>query len=405
VTTPTLAPAAARADDVSTSTSPTGRSLWRGARGVVAIALILLLAASITALLSGRGESRPLDPRDTGLDGSAALAALLTEQGVRVHRVTTVAEATTFARPGSLLLITANSLDPATARRLAGLPSDRMIVGVKLGMDDLAPGVKPEEQARTRSREPDCPLRQAVLAGSAFTGGVVFSAPKGASGCYRAGDKPSLVRYAEGTRTITVVGGGAFMTNRRLAEDGNAALAMNLAGQRGTLVWFTDPAPGDLGYAEDGVAGPGGASMYDLMPAGVGWAVAQLCVAVLLAAVWQGRRLGPVVAERLPVIVRAAETVEGRGRLYRARRARDRAAAALRAACLDRIAPRLGLSRAAGPDEIIASLAARTGEDALELRSLLYGPAPADDATLVALATRLDALEARIREDPPTGST
>ncbi|MEV5408006.1 DUF4350 domain-containing protein [Thermopolyspora sp. NPDC052614] len=393
------------APDVSTSISPTGRSLWRSARGIVAIALILLLGATITVLLSGDGESRPLDPRDTGLDGSAALAALLEEEGVRVHRVTSGDEAATLARPGTLLLITASGLDEDMAKRLAALASDRMIVGIKPGMSALAPGVKPEDAARTRSREPDCPLRQAVLAGSAFTGGVVFTAPNGASGCYRADGKPSLVRYETGGRTITVVGSGEFMTNLRLDEDGNAALAMNLAGQRDILVWLTDPAPGDPGYAEDGVAGPGGASLYDLMPDGVGWAAVQLCVAVLLAAVWQGRRLGPVVAERLPVVVRAAETVEGRGRLYRARRARDRASAALRAACLDRVTPRLGLSRTAGPDEIIASLAARTGEDALELRSLLYGPAPTDDAALVALAGRLDALEAQIRENSPTGGS
>ena len=42
-------------------------------------------------------------------------------------------------------------------------------------------------------------------------------------------------------------------------------------------------------------------------------------------------------------MVRASETVEGRGRLYRSRRARDRAADALRTATLQRLLPRLGL--------------------------------------------------------------
>ena len=64
----------------------------------------------------------------------------------------------------------------------------------------------------------------------------------------------------------------------------------------------------------------------------------QLCLVVALVALWKGRRLGPLVAERLPVVVRASETVEGRGRLYRSRRARDRAADALRTATLQRLA-------------------------------------------------------------------
>jgi len=91
-----------------------------------------------------------------------------------------------------------------------------------------------------------------------------------------------------------------------------------------------------------------------------------LVIAAILAALWRGRRLGPVVAERLPVVVRAAETVEGHGHLYWSRRSRDRAAAAL--------TPRSGRS---------------TGE----IVALLAGPVPTDDATLVALAGGLDKLE------------
>ncbi len=84
--------------------------------------------------------------------------------------------------------------------------------------------------------------------------------------------------------------------------------------------------------------------IFDLMPESVDWIVGQLWLAVvLLAALWNGRRIGPLVAENLPVVVRASETVEGRGRLYRSRRARDRAADALRTAALQRLLPRLGL--------------------------------------------------------------
>ena len=109
-------------------------------------------------------------------------------------------------------------------------------------------------------------------------------------------------------------------------------------------------------------------------------------VAVLLVAFWRGRRLGPVVAERLPVVVRAAETVEGRGRLYRARRARDRAAAALGAGRSTGSPPGSASPRRRAGRRVVAAIAVRTGQDPQEVGAALYGPPPADDAGLVGLA-------------------
>ena len=127
------------------------------------------------------------------------------------------------------------------------------------------------------------------------------------------------------------------MTNGGLLQEGNAALAMNLAGDRQRVIWY---APQQV----EGEIRLQGIELTDLIPDAVTWIVLQLCLVVLLLALWQGRRVGPLVAEDLPVVVRASETVEGRGRLYRSRRARDRAAEALRTATLQRLLPRLGLA-------------------------------------------------------------
>src|SRR5262249_58144981 len=94
-----------------------------------------------------------------------------------------------------------------------------------------------------------------------------------------------------------------------------------------------------------GAAAHGHRPLTSLIPAQVYAVAIQLGVVVVLLALWRMRRLGPLVTEPLPVVVRACETVEGHGRLYRSRRARDRAAAALRAAALGRIVTRLGPPR------------------------------------------------------------
>ena len=392
-------------EQASVPVSRTGAEVWRNARGFLIIGAIVLAAAVIAALLAARGplnSGRFLDPADTSLVGSGALAELLRGQGVTVTRATTVDEVAKLAGPDSLIMVsTPDHLLAATdAERLAALPADRVIIGAGPYLNTFAAGVESDDSVRTRSREPGCALPPAARAGSAFIGGAVYEAPTGAVGCYLADGKPTLVQYtvstATGPRQVTLIGDGSFMTNQRLADDGNAALAMNLAGQRPTLLWLTPPAPGDPGYHRRGTAGPSGRSVTDLIPGGVGWAVVQLAIAVLLVAYWRGRRLGPVVIERLPVIVRAAETVEGHGRLYRARRARDRASAALRAAWLDRVTPRLGLPTDATPDELIAAVVVRTGADAAELSTTLYGPPPRDDAALVRLAGQLDTLEDQV---------
>jgi hypothetical protein len=199
----------------------------------------------------------------------------------------------------------------------------------------------------------------------------------------------ALVRYHADGRTVTVVGSADFMTNGGLLQEGNAALAMNLAGSRPRLIWY---AP----QRAEGESGTEGSSLTDLMPEAVTWIVWQLCLVVLLLAVWQGRRLGPLVAEKLPVVVRASETVEGRPRLYRSRRARGQAADALRTATLQRLAPRLGLGPNASPTAVLDAVATRYAGDANTVHHVLFGPPPSTDADLLHLAHALDDIERQV---------
>ncbi|MGN9783662.1 DUF4350 domain-containing protein [Nonomuraea sp. ZG12] len=362
-------------------------------RWAVLLGLIVVLVAAGTVLFGpDQGERRALDPADTSLRGSKALAELLRAEGVTVDRVDSVEEAAAKG-PGRLLLITStlffNDFD------LAEIQGDRVLVNGFGSLDALAPGVEiAESSVRQRSREPECSLPAARAAGSAFIGGAAFTGPRGAVGCYPAGDGWTLVSYPNAGGTTTVLGSADFMTNQRLSEDGNAALALNLLSTGKPVTWLVppdDPPPGQL-------PGRAGRSVYDLMPAWIPWAVLMACLTVVLVAFWRGRRLGPVVVERLPVVVRAAETVEGRGQLYRARRARARAADSLRAGTIDRLTPRLGLYSGADRHQIVTALAVRTGEDQQQVGGALYGPPPADDAGLVALAGYLDFIERKVSE-------
>jgi len=96
-------------------------------------------------------------------------------------------------------------------------------------------------------------------------------------------------------------------------------------------------------------------------------------------------------------VIRASETVEGHGRLYRSRRSRGQAAAVLRSAALRRITAVLELPPATAPDAACAAIAARAGRDSAAVRAILFGPAPRDDAALAALGGDLDRLEREVQ--------
>ncbi|HEY4463944.1 MAG TPA: DUF4350 domain-containing protein, partial [Streptosporangiaceae bacterium] len=203
---------------------------------------------------------------------------------------------------------------------------------------------------------------------------------------------PSLIQYVAGGRRVTVLGADDALANAGLAHLGNAALMLNLLGGHGRVIWLVPGPP----VPASGAAG-GQEPFTSVVPWAAYLVAVQLIIAAALAAVWRGRRLGPVVAERLPVVVRAAETVEGHGRLYQARRSRDRAAAALREAARGRILRSLGLPGDPDTTTVATLLAARTGRSAEEITALLAGPSPADDTALVSLADGLDALEREVR--------
>ncbi|MGV0787224.1 DUF4350 domain-containing protein [Mycolicibacterium sp. XJ2] len=375
-----------------TAVEPTLRTRWRGARWIVLGLAVIVAFAVLSAYLTAPRPGGWMDPNSTGPDGARAVMTLLAENGVDVVEAPDVAAVEAAARPDTLLVVvqTYHLVDEGVLQRLAALPGDRLLVQPNSRTREaLAPEVKLSGATTFGGGErPHCDLREATRAGA-----VQFSVSDAyeAAGegidltrCYEG----ALVRYTADGRDITLVGDSGFMTNRGLPKAGNAALAMNLAGTNPRMIWY---APQFTEGESDGAA-----SLFDLAPEHVGWILWQLVAVVVLLALWKGRRIGPLVAERLPVVVRASETVEGRGRLYRSRRARDSAADALRTAALQRMQPRLGLGINPDPAAVVQAVAAHSGVHPQAVAHTLFGPPPGDDVELVNLARELDNIERQV---------
>ncbi|GAA2127706.1 DUF4350 domain-containing protein [Actinomadura napierensis] len=372
---------------------------WRSARGVVAALFAMVVIAVILAALRPSDSPERLDPTSPKTDGSRALAEILKQHGTPVTVARHAEEAVDRSGPSTVMVVTRSErLTQNDIDRMRGTQGALLLVEPTTPvLEALAPGVEMNGTSFANAAEPGCSLQAATLAGTvAFDQSQTYEASGNGVVCYRADDQARLVQVQDGPRTVTVLGSSAPLTNRHLAEEGNAALLMNLAGARQSVVWLAPDMPTEG-------AGAGQESLTDLLPFGVKLFFLELVFAVVLVALWRGRRLGPVVAEALPVIVRSAETVEGRARLYRAARARDRAAGALRSGARERLVPLLGLPRSSAQDpaaaqEIVTAVARRTAHDEAYVGAALYGPDPLDDAGLIALTAVLDDLERQVRQ-------
>lgn len=384
--------------DTTRSLDRTPAQIWAAARTPVLLALTLLAAALVLAITAGTSEEGELDPRSVSPAGSRAVAEVLRDEGVTVELVTTSAAVTTAARAGDTVLVALpDFVVDSQVDAVLQTGADLVIVAAQEPERFLrGTAAKPGNES---VRPPDCAFRPAQRAGPADAGRAVYSLDEGkleaaidddgVERCYRTANGATLLHVRTFGRAFTFLGNSRVLTNDRLDDEGNAALALGLLGANDRLVWYL-PSLSDVPAGE-------GRSLSALVPDGVWWGLGQAGIAVLLLALWRARRLGPVVAEPLPVIVRASETVEGRARLYRRVRARERAADALRQGVRFRLLPLLGLPRAAEPPAVIDAVAARTRRTAPEVAALLYGAAPTDDAALVQLADDLAAVEREVR--------
>ncbi|QDY77010.1 DUF4350 domain-containing protein [Streptomyces qinzhouensis] len=386
-----------------TSLSPTGHQIWRRARGLLLALLLVVVAGVVIAALRSGDRHGALDPRSADRLGSRAVAELLNDRGIPTRVVTTLAEATAATGADTTLLVTnPDLLTPVQQRslRAAMEASSGRTILLSPGPSSLtvlAPGTRSAGTGPAGTVDPECSLPAARNAGSAELGGEQYLTDVSAADtCYPdpVNGLPTLVRTDTGDGDTVLLGSARILHNERLAEHGNAALALQLLGSRPHLVWY-------LPSVSDGSAAPGEGdkSFVELIPSGWLWGALQLFVAAAAAAVWRSRRLGPLVTERLPVAIRASETTEGRARLYHRAGTRDHAAAALRAATRARIAPLLGVppSSAHRPDILLPAVAHRLPAGERDLTDLLFGLPPADDTALVHLADHLDALEREVR--------
>jgi len=375
--------------------SRAGRGKW----WLIGIGLVVILVATIAA------TSKPSDYRELSIgnytDGGArAVAQILGDQGVTVRQFDALARVF-VADPATTTLVIAGAdfLTSAQVESIAAYEGDVLFIGASDEvLSALDPGLGAAYDFLPEPVEAACDDPDAVAAGESRLewSAIAPTGPTDAELCFKGRSDAygmAVIETPSGTRTV--VANPAVYQNGSLTAHGNAALALRTAGHHENVAWYlaswTDPTL--LGT-------PGQPPSFDVtpdfLPPGFGTALYALGLAALVAALWKGRRFGPLAVEPLPVVVRASEATRGRARLYRRARAYGRATAALRAASARRVGSRLGVPRSTSREGMVAAIERATGRSPQDVARILYGPPPTSEAEMMSIVDQLDALEGEV---------
>jgi len=386
----------------------TARAKARSGRNVLLWCAAIVGISIVLAVLAPRNTDNYLDPAGHGPNGVAALVEVLRDHGVQVELVDTVAglsaalagsagPAQTTVAIGDSRLLTARGAEAVT-RAINGAGRLVLLDGAPAVLDVIDPDVQVFAAGGRGWDEFAAECSDSVVRDGATVGrfDLRLIADGGATSCFplprTAGiDHGALlvtVPVHEGLPQTYAVGFGGALTNRYVTDAGHAALGLRLLGAHPRLIFYT-PSITDQ-RAVDGAQEEGPDLPAWLMPG-----LVLIGLAVLTLAVVSGRRLGRLVPEPLPVVVKASETTHSRAELYRAAQDRARTADVLRQGTLGRLRSRLRLDTSATPDAVVAAVAAH-GIPLEAARAALDGPPPDTDAALVRLATDLATLEEKV---------
>jgi hypothetical protein len=370
------------------------RDVLRRHRATLLVVGLVGTGLLVLSLLTPGSAVHPddLDPANASPQGAQAVARVLASHGVQVSVVRRAAqlEGAAIDRDTTLVVTSTDNLGVTAAR---GLRRRASAAGALVVAEPGRPTLRALHLPVTRTGTlVDGPTESAcedpLLGGLTADPGPVVGYRGSGQECFPVGRAPhdaAAVVHVLGRTPAYVLGSADLLSNRGIVHADNAAVALRLLGQRHRLVWYVadrrDVAMGDAGPAEA------------LLPRALVPSLLLLGVAVLATLLWRGRRLGPLAVEPLPVVVKAVESTQGRGRLYRHVRDRDHVAGLLRRATSRRLGERLRLPRETGADQLVRAVAAAAGRDPEEVRALLLTRPVPDDTALTRLAQELAALE------------
>ena len=373
-------------------------------RWLTPLILVTVLLAAIMAMTmltpDRQGSDEDLDPANPAGSGAQALAHVLVDHGVNVTVVRNQRELLD-QRVDSATTVVIPRTDQLSGRT-AEVALDHVAAAASVVLLDPDPDVTKGMGLPVDSHLTDledatagcqgAPIGEGFRLGQAHRAYLPTRGESAATTCFpdKSDGGGAMVTLAAiaGRPRLTLLGDTSLIANRTILQADNAAIALRLFGHTDRLIWYV-PSVADIAAADS--------TSRSIAPSWLQPGAVLAASAFVLLCLWRGRRLGRLVTEPLPVIVRAVETTESRGRMYRKSRDRARALAVLQLATRRRLAAYLGLSPSSPVGSVAAGAAAVSGRSYHDVLDQLSSPAAHDDSSLVELANALVSLEKEVR--------
>lgn len=377
---------------------PTRRRILRWA---VIIVVVVVVALVMTWRGGDAASDVPLDPRNPQPSGSQALSRVLSDHGVDVTiaRGQGALSGAGIDNDTTVFIPRTTELAQATIDQLADLSrqAERVVVvdPTPWVVRYLSPEVHIEQ-----TRRDGADLTASCDAADVHQGERVSHSQSEfqlrgdgspSDACFTTGGHsvylavPATAHHAP----LVLLGSRSAITNGEIAEADNADIVLRTLGHSARVVWYV-PSTADIPTTDQSRA-------EDLLPPWLNSGLVVVLLTALAVMLWRGRRLGRLVREPLPVVIRAVETTESRGRIYRRAKDTGRVGVVLRDATRRRLAGYLGLPTGGPVPQLVAAVSDATARPLQDVGWMLAGPPPQTDDEMLGLAGSLAALEKEVR--------
>lgn len=356
----------------------------------------VLFVGFLTTIIRPAGNQIPMHPQNAEPSGAMAVTQILQNNGVNVTVTGSLAEARAAADSSTTIFVYDTFVVESSFYREAhDAGADLVIVDpANSTINQLNLGVFQQNASSDAltsgpvAAQCSAPHAQAARHIPAQERGFALSGGSDTELCFAIDGVGSYAASAD--NRVHLFATAAPFQNSHLANSGHAALTIGALGQKENLVWFLPTSlqnPSDAG--DDG-------SIFVFLPPWFPAALTLVGFIALFLALWRGRRMGRLVSEPLPVVVRGAETTVGLGQVYRRANEIQHTADALRSGTALRCAQRLGVAPTAAGADLCAAIAHSVNRSYEEITVLLFGPPPRTSAELIRLTQMLDHLESEV---------
>lgn len=369
------------------ATPRVSETIFKG-RWIIAGLVLLTVMALASAFLTTPLDRISLSIHNAHANGSRALAEVLNQQGVPVQDVYSPADMDTYGEHDTVVITNLNQIPDAPLREIMHKPTNLLVLGTFAQGSRLQPYVKTSGAGSADQIAADCTFPPARTAGYiSHTRGSLTPLREPDVACFPVDEKSFAYLAYERSEGYTL----AFLSENSLARNdsitlsGNAALLLNLLSTSGKVGW----ANGEIfqqGSADEQNTPP-------MLPAFFTHALILLAVSAFVFTLAQGRRLGRVVPEELPVIVHGAESVYGRAGMYEKSKAFRVAARTAREHTAKRLGKILQIPTPTTPEVMVKEVASYTGVPETQVAQLLYGEVPSNARELGNLLKNLEQLK------------